>query len=101
MNNIGLNLGMLYEINKRIGLSQQAGLSILYQYGLSKNGSSYENWSSSYWSYQLSYRMTFDLGTKKFFVQPSLLNLIGSKQNLSEPISIRATRAGIGMGLVF
>ncbi len=101
MNNIGLNLGMLYEINKRRGLSQQAGLSILYQYGLSKNESSYENRSSSYWGYQLSYRMTFDLGAKKFFVQPSLLRLIGSKENLSEPILIRATRAGIGMGLVF
>jgi hypothetical protein len=101
MNNIGLNLGMLYEINQRRGLSQQAGLSILYQYGLSKNESSYENRSSSYWGYQLSYRMTFDLGSKKFFVQPSLLRLIGSKENLSEPILIRATRAGIGMGLVF
>ena len=101
MNNIGLNLGMLYEINQRRELSQQAGLSILYQFGLSQNGSSYENRSSSYWGYQLSYRMTFDLGSKKFFVQPSLLNLIGSKENLSEPISIRATRAGIGMGLVF
>jgi hypothetical protein len=101
MNNIGLNLGILYEINQRRGLSQQAGLSILYQYGLSKNGSSYENWSSSYWSYQLSYRMTFDLGTKKFFVQPSLLNLIGSKENLNAPISIRTTRAGIGLGVIF
>lgn len=101
MNNIGLNLGMLYEINQRRGLSQQAGLSIFYQYGLSKNESSYENRSSRYWGYELSYRMTFDFGSKKFFVQPTLLSLTGSKENLSEPISIKATRAGIGFGIIF
>ncbi len=45
--------------------------------------------------------MTFDFGSKKFFVQPTLLSLIGSKENLNEPISIKATRAGIGFGIIF
>ena len=101
MNNVGLNLGLLYQINQRKSLRQQAGLSFMYQYGLSRNESSYENRASSYWGYQLTYRMTFDLGTKKFFVQPILLNLLGSKENLNEPISIKATRAGIGFGIIF
>jgi hypothetical protein len=103
MNNIGISAGVLYQVNQQKNLIQKLGGSFLYQHGVSTNASSYNNASSSYWGYQLLYRMELLLNDKrtKIFIQPNFVNLIGTREQLDAPISIQSVRAGLSVGIVF
>jgi hypothetical protein len=103
MVNAGLTAGLLYEL-KNAGLFHRIGLSGSYQQGVKKSteASTYSNAKSSYAFYTILYRIEYPVNEKlTFYVQPTFTRSLNVNENLAEPFSLKLSRAGIGVGLVF
>jgi len=103
MRNLGMSAGMLYVI-KDGKLKHKAGIGLQYQQGLQgvSGESGYENKSSLYLNYQLSYRLEFPVNKRTtIFFQPTFIHSLYSKEILDEPFELKPYRAGLGLGVVF
>jgi hypothetical protein len=103
MRNIGVQTGLLYSL-KEDGLIHKTGFVISYQKGLGKSLDTevYNNSLSHYLSYQLIYRVEYRLKSgMRFFIQPTYMQSLYSKESINAPFSLKQGRAGIGIGAVY
>jgi hypothetical protein len=103
MHNIGVQAGILYTLKQR-GLNHKAGIVLQYQKGLSRatDDEVYNNAASDYLNYQLLYRVEYRLNSKmNVFIQPAFTHSIMSNESLQAPFSLKQSRAGIGIGIVY
>jgi hypothetical protein len=103
MFNVGFATGAFYQI-KGDKLMHKVGAGFQYQQGLLKGGGedSYYNAQSRYLQYQLMYRLEMPITPKlNFYLQPVFNHTFKASEKLSEPFTIRPSRAGIGVGIVY
>ena len=103
MRNIGVSAGLFYTI-KHGGLQHKYGAGLLLQKGLLNSGEeqSYNNASTSYFNYQLSYRLEMAIKPQlNVFLQPTFIHSIYSNEGLKEPFELKPYRAGIGLGVIY
>lgn len=103
MTNAGISSGIMYHL---IGdkLMHKIGGGFQLQKGLMRMGSesSYNNAESFYFNYQLSYRLECQLNSKwNVYLQPTFIHAIFSKEELTEPFTIKPYRAGLGIGAIY
>ena len=102
MRNVGVTGNLLYLL-KSGRLQHYVGVGIQYQHGLQKmqREAEYNNASSQYINYQLSYRVTYKLNdSAKFFVQPNLVRTLVAKEALGL-FTNKQYRPGIAFGLLY
>jgi hypothetical protein len=103
MRNIGAQAGLLYAL-KLDGLVHKAGIVLHYQRGFQtvQENDVYNNAASHYLNYQLLYRVEYAFNQKlNLFIQPSYMHSFRSNESLQAPFSLKQSRAGIGVGLVY
>ncbi|HEY3406407.1 MAG TPA: hypothetical protein VGK59_23630 [Ohtaekwangia sp.] len=103
MRNLGISTGIFYQI-KGGNLQHKAGIGLQYHQGLVKasEGSGYTNASSSYLSYQLSYRMQLQVNKRtSIFLQPNFTHSFYTQEKLDQPFELKPYRAGLGIGLLY
>lgn len=103
MQNIGAQAGLMYSL-KQVGLVHKAGILLQYQKGFHTpdETSGFSRTRPDYLSYQLLYRMEYAVRRGVFvFVQPSYSRSFYSDESLQAPFSLKQSRAGIGLGIVY
>jgi hypothetical protein len=103
MVNAGASTGLFYRI-MGYKLVHKLGVGVQYHKGMLRADSeeSYRNAQSSYFNYQLMYRMEFKINkTFNGFFQPTFTHTIRASEKLSEPFTIKQYRAGIGVGILY
>ncbi len=101
MQNIGAQAGLMYSL-KQVGLVHKAGILLQYQKGFHTpdETSGFSRTRPDYLSYQLLYRMEYAV-RRGVFVQPSYSRSFYSDESLQAPFSLKQSRAGIGLGIVY
>jgi hypothetical protein len=104
MRNAGISAGVFYSV-KAHQLEHKLGAGLLYQRGFRSTGSegkTYTNKGSSYFQYQLSYRMEAGISDRmRLYFQPSFIYAFSAHEKLDEPVSLKPYRAGISVGILY
>lgn len=104
MRNAGVSAGMFYRVKTHL-LEHKVGVGLLYQQGFqsaSGEGATYTNKGSTYWQYQLLYRMEAGLNDHiRLYFQPGYTHAFRADEKLNEPFTIKPYRAGISVGIVY
>ncbi|WP_333820914.1 hypothetical protein [Ohtaekwangia sp.] len=103
MQNAGIATGIFYHL-KTDRLMHKFGAGIQYQQGFkqSAEGNSYRNAHSSYFNYQLLYRLELTVTNRvNIYLQPGFTHAIRVKEKLNEPFTLKPYHAAIGMGMVY
>ena len=101
--NLGLSSGLLYTV-KQHRLVHQLGAGLQVQYGksyLHSEGSTSGD-TMSHLDYQFLYRLRWKFSRRMdFYLQPSYTGSFQAQENLGQPFAIKASRAGIGFGVIY
>jgi hypothetical protein len=103
MRNVGVSAGFFYRL-KTEKLMHKVGAGLQYQKGFMKaqEGETYQNNQSSYFNYQILYRLELAINRRtNFYIQPSFTHAIHSKESLQEPFTLKPYRAAIGIGMIY
>lgn len=101
MINLGVRSGLLVTI-KGEKLKHKFGAGLIYSQGFIKSSNAYNNKSSSYLSYQLSYRSELQVNDRlSWYAEPTFVYGFLSKEKLAEPFSLKPYRAGISVGVLY
>ncbi|SKC40930.1 hypothetical protein [Ohtaekwangia koreensis] len=101
--NVGASAGFFYRL-KTDKLMHKVGAGLQYQKGFMKaeEGDTYQNNQSSYFNYQILYRLELAINPRtNFYIQPSFTHAIHSKESLQEPFTLKPYRAAIGVGMIY
>lgn len=103
MRNAGISAGFFYRL-KTDKLMHKIGAGLQYQKGFLKasEGDTYNNRSSTYFNYQVLYRLELAINTRtNFYIQPSFTHAIRASESLHEPFTLKPYRAAIGLGMIY
>ncbi|HEY9045773.1 MAG TPA: hypothetical protein VIN08_07740 [Ohtaekwangia sp.] len=103
MRNAGIATGIFYHL-KTDKLMHKLGVGLQYQKGFRQSGeeSSYQNSSSSYFNYQILYRLELTVNNRvNIYLQPGFTHAIRANEKLQEPFTLKPYHAAIGLGLIY
>lgn len=103
LHNVHLSSGLLYTV-KKAALTQQAGLGLQYEYGLNsiRSEDAVQTRNHSFAMVNFMYRFKWNFSEYfDFYIQPQFTHAINSQDNIDQLYSIKPSRAGVGLGVIY